>query len=108
MLMWWMAVFFSQACHVWYPADYELHRFLISVARVVVYNDDKGRTALDPIIGSAGSFSKKREVDRAVRDFAWLPGPVNLPTGGWQDCVVKPFLVGFVGKLFFIHFSFML
>ena len=31
----------SQACHTWYPIVYDIHRFFISVARVVVNNDDK-------------------------------------------------------------------
>ena len=41
---------FSQACHTWYPLVYNLHRFFISVARVVVNNDDKGGSALDPMV----------------------------------------------------------
>ena len=63
---------------------HELQRFFLSVARVVVNNDDKEGTALNPIFWSAASLPKKRDVDRAVWDFAWLPGPGSLWTGGWQ------------------------
>ena len=68
----------------WNPVFCDLHRFSISVARVVVNNDGKGETALDPIIWTAGSLPKQRKVDRAVIDFARPSGPVNLWTAGWQ------------------------
>ena len=70
-------------CNRWYPVVRHLHRFFIAVARVVVNLDDGRGTAPDPLVWCAGSLSKRPTVDRAVRDFAFLPGPVGIWDGNW-------------------------
>ena len=39
-------------------------------------------TSLDPVVWSAGSAPKRRRVVHAVRDRAFLPGPVGIWDGG--------------------------
>ena len=39
----------------WYPIMYDLHRFMIAVARVSVNHDGKGGTAPDPLVWDQGS-----------------------------------------------------
>ena len=52
-----------------------LHRYFISVARVVVDLDGKGGTAADLVIWCAGSSREKVSTECAVRVLAWLPEP---------------------------------
>ena len=66
---------FSQTFHFGYPVVYDLHRFLISVARVVVTDDCKGGTALDPITWSAGSLPKKRQHMAGRKGRGWKSVP---------------------------------
>ena len=52
-----------------------LHRYFISVARVVVDMDGKGGAAADLVIWCAGSSREKVSTECAVRVLAWLPEP---------------------------------
>ena len=74
---------FSGICSRWYPVLRHLHRFFIAVARAVVNHDDGSGTAPDPLVWSAGSLPKRPRVLHAVRDFAFLPGPVGIWDGDW-------------------------
>ena len=66
--------------------------FFVAIARTVVNHDDGGGTAPDPLVWSAGSLPKRRKVLHAVRDFAFLPGPVGIWEGlgffwcQWYHC----------------------
>ena len=55
--------------------------FFVAIARAVVTHDDGGGTAPDPLVWSAGSLPERRRVVDAVRDFAFLPGPVGIWVG---------------------------
>ena len=68
-------------CSRWYPVVSHLHRFFVAIARAVVNHDDGGGTAPNPLVWSAGSLPKRRRVIDAVRDFAFLPGPVGIWDG---------------------------
>ena len=57
--------------------------FFIAIARVVVNLDDGRGSAPDPLVWSAGSLPKRPKVTHAVRDFAFLPGPVGIWDGSW-------------------------
>ena len=70
-------------CNRWYPVVRHLHRFFIAIARVDVNFGDGHGTAPDPLVWSAGSLPKRPRVSRAVRDFAFLPGPVGIWDGSW-------------------------
>ena len=65
----------------WYPVVRHLHRFFIAIARVVVNLDDGRGSAPDPLVWCAGSLPKRPKVTHAVRDFAFLPGPVGIWDG---------------------------
>ena len=52
-----------------------LHCFFVAIARAVVGG---GGTAPNPLVWFAGSLPKWRGVVDAVRNFAFLPGPVDL------------------------------
>ena len=70
-------------CNRWYPVVRHLHRFFIAISRVVVNFCDGHGTAPDPLVWSAGSLPKRPRVLHAVRDFAFLPGPVGIWDGSW-------------------------
>ena len=70
-------------CNRWYPVVRHLHRFFIAIARVVVNIDDGCGTAPDPLVWSAGSLPKRPRITHAVRNFAFLPGPVGIWDGNW-------------------------
>ena len=70
-------------CNRWYPVVCHLHRFFVAIARAVVNHDDGGGTAPNPLVWSAGSLPKRKGVIDAVRNFAFLPGPVGLWCGEW-------------------------
>ena len=57
--------------------------FFCCYARAVVHHDGGSGTAPDPLVWSAGSLPKRRRVLDAVRDFAFLPGPVGIWDGVW-------------------------
>ena len=104
-------------CNRWYPVVRHLHRFFVAIARTVVNHDDGGGTAPDPLVWSAGSLPKRPRVLHAVRDFAFLPGPVGIWDGDWvsfgvsgitaEDVGVWPYSVSLLVKDFGLsgHFA---
>ena len=64
----------SGICGRWYPVLLDLHRFFMAISRAVVNHDGRD-TAPDPLVWSAGALPKRRRLDHAVRDRAFLPGP---------------------------------
>ena len=68
-------------CNRWYPVVCHLHRFFVAIARAVVNHDDGGGTAPNPLVWSNGSLPKRRRDVDAVRNFAFLPGPVGIWVG---------------------------
>ena len=67
----------------WYSVLLTLHRFFIAVSRAVVNHEDGNGTAPDPLVWSAGALPKRRSVLHAMRDSAFLPGPVDLWEAEW-------------------------
>ena len=97
-------------CNRWYPVVCHLHRFFVAIARDVVNHDDGGGTAPHPLVWSAGSLPKRREIVDVVRNFAFFPGPACLWTGGWvsfgvsgittvEDVRVWPYSVSLLVKV---------
>ena len=76
-------------CNRWCPAVCVLHRFFVAIARAVVNHDDGGGTAPDPLVGSNGSLPKRRRDVDAVRNFAFLLGPVGIWGGDWVSFAVS-------------------
>ena len=76
-------------CSRWYPVVCHLHGFFVAIARAVVNHDDGGGTAPNPLVRSAGSLPKRRRDVDAVRDFAFLPGPVGIWGGDWVSFAVS-------------------
>ena len=70
----------SGVCGLWYPFILDLHRFFIAISRTVVNHDGLGGTAPDPLVWSAGALDKRRRLVHAVRDRAFLPGPLAFGT----------------------------
>ena len=93
-----------RACSVWYPVVEKLHRFFIAIARAALNDDGVAGTTLHPVVWSAAANPKRRRVERAVRNYAWLPGPAHLWVADWfqmpvacigeADVAVWPFSVG--------------
>ena len=83
--------------------------FFIAIARVVVNLDDGRGTAPDPLVWCAGSLPKRPKITHAVRDFAFLPGPVGIWDGSWvsfgvscvtaEDVRVWPYSVSLLVKV---------
>ena len=73
----------SGVCGRWYPAI--LHRFFIAISRVVVNHDGRDGTAPDPSVWSAGALTKRRRLVHAVRDRAFLPGPLATRDSEWVN-----------------------
>ena len=81
----------------------------MAIARAVVNHDDGGGTAPNPLVWSAGSLPKRKRVVDAVRNFAFLPGPVGLWSGEWvsfgvssitvEDVRVWPYTVSLLVKI---------
>ena len=68
----------------WYPIMPDLHRFMISVARVTLNHDGRGGTAPDPLVWDQGGRRKVRRTDIRVNvNLASLPGPPGLLGGPW-------------------------
>ena len=96
-------------CCRWYPVVCHLHRFFVAIARAVVNHDDGGGTAPNPLVWSAGSLPKKRRDVDAVRNFAFLPGLVDIWSGDWvssavscttvEDVRVWPYSVSLLAKM---------
>ena len=70
-------------CSRWYPVILDLHRFFIAISRAVVNHDDRGGTAPNPLVWSAGALHKRRRLVHAVRDRAFLPGPPGIWHSEW-------------------------
>ena len=83
--------------------------FFVAIARAVVNHDDGGGTAPHPLVWSAGSLPKRRDIVDVVRNFAFLPGPACLWSGGWvsfgvsgitvEDVRVWPYTVSLLVKV---------
>ena len=71
----------SGFCGRWYLLD--LHRFFIAISRAVVNHDGRDGTAPDPLVWSAGARPKRRRLVHAVRDRAFLPGPLGIWDSEW-------------------------
>ena len=52
-----------------------------------VNDDGLSGSDCNPLVWRAGSLSNRRKIVEAFRDFAMLPGPQALWSGGWQDWV---------------------
>ena len=68
----------SGVCGRWYPVILDLHLFFIAISRAVVNHDGLGGIAPDPLVWSAGAHPKMRRLVHAVRDQAFLPGPLGI------------------------------
>ena len=73
----------SGVCSRWYPIILDLHRFFIAISRAVVNHDGRDGTAPDPLVWSAGALPKRRRLVHAVRDRAFLPGPLGIWHSEW-------------------------
>ena len=81
----------------------------IAISRAVATHEDGSGTAPDPLVWFDGALPKRRRVLHAVRDRAFLPGPVDLWEGEWislgaspitaDDVEVWPYSVGLLFKL---------
>ena len=88
----------SAVCGRWYPVIIDLHRLFIAISRAVVNHDGRDGTAPDPMVWSAGAPPERRRLVHAVRDRAFLPGPlgiwdsewVNVPTSAICDEDIAP------------------
>ena len=69
---------------LWYPIITDLHRFMIAIARVSVNHDDKGGTALDPLVWDQRSKLKVRKLAIRVNvDLASLHGQPGSLNNSW-------------------------
>ena len=75
----------SGVCGRWYPVFRDLHRFFIAISRAVVNHDGRDGTAPDPPVWSAGALPKRRRLVHAVRDGAFLPGPLGIWGSDWVN-----------------------
>ena len=66
----------------------------IAISGAAVNHDDGSGDALDPLVWSAGALPKGRGVVHAVRDHAFLPGPVGLWKGEWISLGASPTTAG--------------
>ena len=78
----------NRACAKWYPVVQNLHRFFIAIAGTALNEDGMAGTALHPVVWSAAANPKRRKVEQAVRNFAWLPGPARLWVSDWYQVPV--------------------
>ena len=73
-----------KARSLWYPIMLDLHRFMISIARVSVNHDCRGGTAPDPLVWDQGSRPKARKLAIRVNvDLVSLPGPSGFLGSPW-------------------------
>ena len=99
----------GRACERWYPVVQKLHRFFIAIARTALNEDGATGTAPHPVVWSAATNPKRRRVEQAVRNFAWLPGPARLWVADWflvpvagigkANVAAWPFSVGLLVKI---------
>ena len=66
----------------------DLHRFFITIARAALNDDGLAGTSLHLVVWSAAANPKRRWVERAVRNYAWLPGPPRLWAANWFQVLV--------------------
>ena len=98
----------SGVCGRWYPVILDLHRFFIAISGAVVNHDGHDGTAPDPLVWSAGALPKRRRLVHAVRDGAFLPGPLGIWDSEWvnvpasaicaEDIAHWPYTVGLLVK----------
>ena len=98
----------SGVCGRWYPVVLDLHRFFIAISRAVVNHDGRSGTAPDPLVWSAGALRERRRLVHAVRDRAFLPGPLGIWCSEWfqvlaavvcdEDVGLWPFSSGLLVK----------
>ena len=92
----------------------DLHRFFIAVSGAVENHDGNGGTAPDPLVWSAGALHKRRRLVHAVRDRAFLPGPLHIGHSEWlqipaaaicaEDIALCPYTPGLLVKwVSFLH-----
>ena len=67
------------------PVLLDLHRFFIAISRAVVNHDGRDGTAPDPLVWSVGALPKRRRLVHAVRDRAFLPGPLGIWDSEWVN-----------------------
>ena len=75
----------SGVCGRRYPVILDVHRFFIAIFRTVVNHDGWDGTAPDPLVWSVGALPKRRRLVHAVRDRAFLPGPLHLWESEWVN-----------------------
>ena len=79
-----LGVILLGVCARWRPVVMSLHRSFLAIARAVVNHDGEAGTTMDPMVWSAGAHPKRRRLVHAVRDRAFLPGPLGI----WDaECV---------------------
>ena len=95
-----------QARSHWFPIMLDLHRFMISVARVSVNHDGKGGTVPDPLVWDQGSKPKVRKLAIRVNvDLASVPGRITgADIAAWPYSVsilirFTSFLATYIGLL---------
>ena len=71
-----------------------LHRIVIAISMAAVNHDDGSGDALDPSVWSVGAFPKGRGLVHAVRNRAFLLGPVDLWEGEWISLGASPIAAG--------------
>ena len=69
---------FAGVCSRWRPVVLVLHRFFIAISRAVVDHEGETGTSIAPMVCSAGGIPKRREVEHAVRDRAFLQALLSL------------------------------
>ena len=75
----------SGVCGRWYPVILDFSSVFIASSRAVVNHDGGGGTAPDPLERSAGALPKRRRLVHAVRDRAFLPGPLGIWDSEWVN-----------------------
>ena len=98
----------SGVCGRWYPVILDLHRFFLAISRAVVNHDGHCGAAPDPLVWSAGALHKRRRLVHAVRDRAFVPGPLGIWCSEWfqipaavvcaEDIVLWPYTPGLLVK----------
>ena len=72
------------AWEYWYSIILQLHRFMVAVSPVSVNHDERGGSALDPLVWGRGSRMKQRKVYVRVNiDLSSLPRPPGFLHGPW-------------------------
>ena len=101
----------SGVCVRWYPVILDLHRFFVAISRTVVNHDGHSGSAPDPLVWSAGALHFRRRLVHAVRDRAFLPGPLVFGAlSGFRFLlllsVMRMLLFGLTHQVFWLSGSF--